>query len=799
MGALAWALVLAAAAQDLLPGGPVDSTRPAPEAVREDTLPADAPAAWTFESESLVSGMEGDAKYFVIRAPVLKRGRETVRATWAIVWTDEDVVDGLIGNTGPDLRVEGRRVLDERSAQDRTRTIWDKIEEAMFEVPQLSKVREFYMEGPVEYFIGEDRVAFADAAYIDMIDRLGWIADTNYEMIERVGGSRFAFKVQADWLRLARDGSLTSSDARLTTCEFADPHFFITTGRLRLVPTEDPDRPVRVLARRNAIRIGDRLRIPLPPVDGLIDEEGDLTIGGLQVGESPRFGTVVGLEYNRDVREEIGERVNRFLRGDPENFRSRLRLSAAYLGSRGVLLDFGLRLRSAGIYEWNSDLGLVPDSAEDKGLVRVPEEDRPDLRTWFRSRGRYHLDKDEWVDLTISAQTDPGVQAEFFEDDYLRFAERRSYVHWRKAEGADYKSVTLGGSLDSFRTEVQPLPTILLERQRVPIADLGFAPLLYGASTTAGVYDRTEGDPAFEAPFDDGFGQLTVLRADHRSRLETPIPLGALGASLVPFVDGRATGWSEDGEDEGALARAAAIVGARLSTVFWRRTEGGGLQQLVPTLEIRRDAIVEEGSGTPLDLLDGVDESLEGQFTTAGLRGRWFGERWPFELDVDVRATHGSELSDGEPSGWRPLGVFARFESEIAGVPIAATHDGRYDTDTGDTPYSRTQLGLQPTEDWNLRAGFTQGTPVGLGEPFEAAFFGAIYRFSPKWEFEGRQQISLRESDPLDTRVILRRFGHDVVFEIGVSERAGEGGTSISFRVRPILTAKRRPPVLLPD
>ena len=799
MPALGWALLLALAPQDLLPGGAVDSTRPAAEEVEAPLDAGDQKDRWTFEWESQVSGMEGDAKYFVIRAPVLTRGRESVRATWAIIWTDEDVVDNLVGGGGPGLRVEGRRVLDERSELRRTRTIWDKIEDAMYELPLLSKVREFYMEGPVEYFVGEDRVAFADAVYIDMIDRLGWIADTNYEMIERVGGSRFAFKVQADWLRLARDGSLTSSDARLTTCEFAEPHFYITTGRLRLVPTEDPDRPVRVLARRNAIRIGDRLRIPLPPVDGLIDEEGDLTIGGLQVGESPRFGTVVGLEYNRDVREEIGERVNRLLRGDPENFRSRLRLSAAYLGSRGVLLDFGLRLRSAGIYEWNSDLGLVPDSAEDKGLVRVPEEDRPELRAWFRSRGRYHLEKDEWIDLAISAQTDPGVQAEFFEDDYLRFAERRSYVHWRQASGADYKSATLGGALDSFRTEVQPLPTFLLERQRVPIADLGFAPLLYGASTTAGVYSRTEGDPDFEAPFDDGFGERTLLRADHRSRFETPFALGVLGASFVPFVDGRVTGWSEDGEDEGTLARAAAVVGARLSTVFWRRTEGGGMQQLVPTLEIRRDALVEQGSGTPLDLFDGVDEPLDGQFTTAGLRGRWFGELWPFELDVDVRAIHGSELAGDESSGWRPLGVFARFESEVAGIPIAVTHEGRYDTDTGDTPYSRTQLGLQPTEDWNLRAGFTQGAPVGTGEPFEAAFFGAIYRFSPKWEFEGRQQVSLRESDPLDTRVILRRFGHDVVFEIGVAERAGEGGTSISFRVRPILTAKRRPPVLLPD
>ncbi len=799
---IGWAFFAAAcvaSAQDPAPET-VRAVAPSEPAVRL----ADAPEAIVIAEESssrldyasFVSGAEGDAKFFILRAPVLARGNETVRATWAILWLDEDAANLLGGPAStPDLRVGGATVLEQPPTKARARTLWDFIED----IPELANVRELYLEGPVEYFIGEDRTAFADALYVDMVDRLGWIADANYELLERVGGSRFAFKVQADWLRLSRDGALTSSDARLTTCEFAEPHFYITTGRLRLIPTDDPDRPLRVLARRNAIRIGKRLKIPLPPVDGLIDEKGDLTIGGLQVGNNPRFGTVVGLEYNRDIREEIGDRVNRILRGDPENFRARLRLSASYLGSRGLLLDFGLRLRSPGVYEWNSDLGLVPDTSEDKGLVRVPEGDRSDLRAWFRSRGRYQLERDEWVDLAVSVQTDPGVQSEFFEDEYLRFAERRSYLHWRKADGADYTSATFGGTLDSFRTEVQSFPSALRERQRVPIADLGIAPLLHGSSTSIGVYDRTEGDPDFESPFPDGFGERTVLRADHTSRLEAPVPLGVLGATLVPFVDGRLTGWGEDGDDDAPLGRAALVGGSRVSTVFWRETEGGGLQQVIPFVEYRRDAVVEQGSGTPLDLLDGVEDPIDGQFTTVGLRGRWFGSAWPFELDTGVRATHASELADDAPDGWLPLGVFARLESKIGGVPFAIAQDGRYDLDTGDTVYSRSQFGIQPTENLSLRFAFTQGSDPAGAQLFEAASFGALYRFSPKWEFEGRQQISLSEDEELDSRLILRRFGHDVVFEIGVAERSGEGGTSINLRLRPILTAKRRPPVMLTD
>jgi hypothetical protein len=797
-------------AQEAVPAVPVEGRRV--DTVREEpspgfSLPQDddgapdpdaAPrdGAWTLDYASINSQVDGDAVILILRAPVLRRGPETLRATWAILWADHDTTLLRPRTRQPGLRMEGDVVLDERPQVRRVRTLWDDLDEIAQRMPELRNVREIYLEGPIEYFVADDRVAFADAAYIDMIDRLGWIADANYEMHERVGGSRFVFKVQAGWLRLASDGSLTSNDARLTTCEFAVPHFYITSGRLRLVPTEDPDRPVRVLARSNAIRIGRRLRIPMPPIDGLIDDEGDLTIGGLQVGQSPRFGTVVGLEYNRDVREEFGTSVNRILRGDPEDFRSRLRLSASWLGSRGLLLDLGLRLRSPRIYEWNWDLGFVPDSSRDRGLIRVPRDDRPDVRAWLRSRGRYELERGEWIDLGLSVQTDPGVQAEFFEDDYLRFAERRTYLHWRKAGGADYSSATIGGTLDDFRTEVQQLPILRRERQRVPVLDLGAAPLLYGSSTSVGVFDRTEGDPDYEAPFPDGFGERTLLRGDHTSRLEAPLQIGP-ALSLVPFLDGRLTGWSESGEDGRALGRSVLSGGSRLSSLFWRETSGGGVQQILPSIEYRRDIVDAEGSGTPIDLLDDVEAPQTGQFVTGTLRGRWFGKLRPIELDGGVRVTYGSELED-QPDGWLPIGTFARLDSKLGNVPIAATHDSRHDLETNETVYSRTQVGVRPFESLDLTFGFLQGYSETFDRDFEVATFGALYRFSPKWEFEGRQQLSVQGDDDLDSRLTLRRFGHDIVFELSVADRAGEG-TSIGMRVRPILSAKRRPAVLLPD
>lgn len=750
---------------------------------------------WQFGYESWTTQVDGDAQIWVFRQPVFSRGRERVRATWAILWLDDDVADALGQRAAvPSLRLGGAAVLGSEERPRSITTLWDAIDSFAY----TQHLREFYLEGPVEYFVDDDLVAFADAFYVDKIGRIGWIANANYEFIDRIGGSRFVFKIQARWLRLGSDGSLTSDSARLTTCEFAEPHFYITTRRLKITPTTERSsrERARVQAQGNAIRIGPRFRIPLPPIDDFLDEDGDLNLLGLQAGRSSRFGTVVGVEYNRDVRERFGARVNRILRGDPDDYRARLRLNASYLGSRGGLLDLGLRMRSADIYRFEADFGIVPDGARDRGLVQVPKEDREFVRTWLRARGRYHLDQDEWIDVAISHQSDPAVQSEFFEDDYLRFDLRESYVQWRRAPQADYASVAVSGTLESHRTEVQELPALRLARQRVPIASVGPWPILWGHVTSAGLYDRVTGDPDYEAPFGDGAGSGDLLRLDHSNRFEMPIPLGLAGLRLSPFLEVQGTGWSESAESSEAIARGALLGGMRLGTVFWRRSSSGALLELSPSLGYTRDLIVEEPDESPLDLFDEVDRSPEGQRVTAALRGRFIGAKWPLELDAEVRATHFSDGADGTPDGWEPLGVFAGGRSSILGVPVGITHDGRYDLDSGVTRYSRSRLTVQPHASLLLHAGFVQASDELGARIFETATFGGTYRFSPKWEFEGRRDISLRESTSLETRLTLRRYGHDVVLDIFGVDRSGEGGTTIGVRVRPILTAHRRPGVL---
>ena len=134
-----------------------------------------------------------------------------------------------------------------------------------------------------------------------------------------------------------------------------------------------------------------------------------------------------------------------------------------------------------------------------------------------------------------------------------------------------------------------------------------------------------------------------------------------------------------------------------------------------------------------------------------------------------------------------PLEVLTEYLGETGGVPFALQHDGRYDLEAGETLYSRSAIGFEPLEDLSWELGFHQGKDTAGAQLFEAASIASRWRISTKWEIEARQTISVMESDELASRLTLRRFGHDLILDIELSERLGEGGSSVSFSLSPVV------------
>src|SRR5262249_35502698 len=135
------------------------------------------------------------------------------------------------------------------------------------------------------------------------------------------------------------------------------------------------------------------------------------------------------------------------------------RFNADYLGTRGILLGTGLELRSGDAFRLDAEFSLIPDRGEDRGLIRVPTDDRSFLRDWFRMRGRYTPEKNEWFDLVMSHQSDPGVQSEFFERDFFHYEQKDNYLHWRKASGEWYFDSSVKVLLED-RTDIEELPSV---------------------------------------------------------------------------------------------------------------------------------------------------------------------------------------------------------------------------------------------------------------------------------------------------------------------------------------------------
>jgi hypothetical protein len=125
--------------------------------------------------------------------------------------------------------------------------------------------------------------------------------------------------------------------------------------------------------------------------------------------------------------------------------------------------------------------------------------------------------------------------------------------------------------------------------------------------------------------------------------------------------------------------------------------------------------------------------------------------------------------------------------STLLGIPYVISHDGRYDLDDARTAYSRALLAFEPVPQVDIELGHHFGRdPQTQRTLYEAVSLGGIWRFSSKWEFEGRQTISNQGDGRLAYGLLLRRLGHDFVFELETRFVAGEG-ESFGFRLTPLI------------
>lgn len=778
---------------------------------------------WSLEKLWLTTRVDQDSFVICVQEPVFRYPEHgtTLRASWAILWIDREKLEQLTSGEKQSLNEQARRRF-EAAPLGPMRVFFDLLEERGVS----GLVQEAYFEGPVEVYEDGKRTARADAVYLDLISGHGWLSNATVTVFGGFLGKQLErVTIRAKWLRHSFDGSLRADHATVTSCDFEVPHVQIVTGDLRLAPLSNDVEPgYEISLAKNRVEIHDFPRLPLPAIAFDTDEQLKPQFPSFRIGNSARFGQLFGFRFSRPAKK-LGGFVHRLFHGseskeedaaNPDGTTSKAKkrrkrayeanydLDASYLGSRGVLLDIGFTSKDrANRYKFDFRSGIALDRGEDRGYVRVPEEERTSPRLWLRSHGWLVRGNSEYR-LAYTDQSDPGVQSEFFESDFAIYEEFENYLQWKRLSGSDYTQVTLKPRVDTFRADVEELPGGTIFRGRKPIGRVAGTTILHSGSFDAAYLRRRaprrfdlDGDGISDGPITSPFhgtgffdedptdpnGDQQVVRADLVQELEAPLSLPIAGANLVPFVRVRATGWDRAVARTNAT-RLVAETGARLSTVFWKDAGKGRFHQVSPYVGIRRQFGFEE-RGTP-HVFDTTETQLFGDFVELGMRSRFGVDGGQSRLDLDLRTAYASDRSDGRKDGWLPLETFARFGIAPGGRVFDVWYDGRFDLEESEFVYSLFSLGTRFGDDAGFQIGHTYGRDDSFQKIFDAATLSGFYRWSEKWEIEARQTLSLLANTKLGTGLLLRRYGHDLVFEVETSFREGEG-SSFSLSVKPRL------------
>jgi len=780
---------------------------------------ADESGDWTLEYASLEPVESPDDTIQVIREPRIDFGSSEVRSAWALLWVDSRewarMSSEAFGEPAPpEAPPEARR--------EPPTTHPDSLFGRLGASQLGNWLREVYLEGNVEYMVKGVRQARADSLYFDRIDGHMWARNFDLAVELPIFRSRFRLKLSAEWLRHSADGSFRAENAIATTCDFEKPHYEVRIGSLQVEPrfrerprrrrepgkgdtVEEPD-GWDIAAIGSSMSLGGQAKIPLPKMEvplepdnsgGLRIDSERLSLGGLQpiqFGKDSKLGSFISTKFTTELGF-AAKTLHRALGGrkDLSDLEGRTSFRPAYNNDRGPMLGVETEMAAEDRYTLLFSADVVDDAGEDRGLVRVDEADRDRLRGWYRARGRYLLGDREWLDVVVTHETDPGVQSEFFESDYLRFEERESYLHWRRAEDPNYFAVTLEHDLDDFRSEVEEQPSILHARGRSTVGSWRGVPLQYSSRTGLAYLKRRESNLPTEPPFPDGFGEQDALRFDTDHRLEAPIALGTGGLRAVPFVEARATAWqmasaTGTGPEPSAEdpTRFALLAGAEVATTLWRVYPGGGRHFLIPFAGVRGDLAVED-SGAPLVRYDRTEDPLDGHYVDVGVRSHWTNRERPSFLDLELVETRAADTAPGAADGWLPLRVHGSWFTPLAGMPFGVSHDARYDLEDHSAPYSYTRFGLEPIPEVAIEAGYHSARDLA-GEPlYNVLTSSVILTPSPKWEIEGGYGFSTQGDGHLSSDVEIRRIGHDFVFSVSYRFLAGEGGSSINYSIAPLL------------
>ncbi|GAB4197342.1 MAG: hypothetical protein Kow00105_11450 [Phycisphaeraceae bacterium] len=492
----------------------------------------------------------------------------------------------------------------------------------------------------------EDNVIVSDTGFTVRAPRIYYdIQKNRATLLEAVVYSYDATRqlplyMRAETVRQTSASSFEAESVKLTTSEFAEPHFAIGAARLTLDQEQ-----VKGAIRNRYSATNTTLEVKGTPFFVWPYLEGDLA-------DIPLKRVKVGHDSNRGAEVETVWDVFALAgRQTPEG--------VELLGRADILGDHGPAVGADLEYGLNNMFGqakaylLAADNGTDEIGGREIDQDG-DPRGFFKWQHRHYLANGSELSLESAYVSDETFLEEFFRDEANEAKPYETSLYWKKQQDDQALTFLARYDLTDFTPQLTTLqapgytvdkaPEVGYYRTGTSLAD---GQVTWFSENRAGFVRARPGE---DTPMDRGFGNSAsmrlfgipnntrfedalfgsgvpdewVFRVD--SRQELSLPLDYDGISITPYAVGRVTAYDEDfsafaGEDE--QVRLFGTLGVRTSTELHKTFDAEsrlfdvhGLRHIIePAIDVFFSGETLESSDLPV-----YDSDVEALQDGAGVR-----------------------------------------------------------------------------------------------------------------------------------------------------------------------------------
>ncbi len=369
-------------------------------------------------------------------------------------------------------------------------------------------------------------------------DKAGDVSESGLRQRKRKGKmppEGISAYISGEEIKHVSKGQYEIKNGTLSTCGFGHPHYHFKGKKIRLVQRGEHN----IVSSTHNMLYLDKYPVAYLPYLSLDVRKRERILRDWEFGSSSRFGSFIKTDW--DVFAVTG--------GKQKDW-SDLILHLDYLQKRGLGTGLGFEYKGEDLYGFIDSYYIKDHGEFDIGHIPVEEEDRGTV-LW---RHRQELPDDWRLDMEFSHLSDPGFLREFFPDEFKEEKDRETVLYLRKIQDTTAVTFLANEQINGFDTTVdslrerryaERLPEVAYRILGEPVWDNR---LIYTSESAVTYFDDTID------LIEETVEPQPVVRIDTVNRIDIPFKPGFF--HIVPFIEGRATGYTESVDTSDLIAEA---------------------------------------------------------------------------------------------------------------------------------------------------------------------------------------------------------------------------------------------------